>query len=72
VLPSGPLPNPVPSNTHYTAAAGDHGILTPIRRRSYMLTETDGTQYYFRADGKLDFVRDTNGNRINCSYTGGC
>jgi YD repeat-containing protein len=70
VLPPGPLPSPAASNIHYTAAAGDHGILTSYVGGSFMLTESDGTQYYFRADGKLEFVRDTNGNRINCTYTG--
>jgi len=70
VLPSGPNPNPTPANTHYTAASGDQGILTPYVDGSFMLTEADGTQYYFRADGKLQFVRDTNNNRITCTYTG--
>lgn len=70
LLPVGPNPNPNPSNVHYTAAKGDHGVLTPYSGGSFMLTETDGTQYYFRADGKLEFVRDTNGNSITCTYTG--
>ncbi|QKS29606.1 MAG: tandem-95 repeat protein [Candidatus Accumulibacter similis] len=66
----GPAGGPVLNNIRYTAAAGDHGILTSYVGGTFMLTESDGTQYYFRADGKLDFVRDTNDNRINCTYTG--
>ncbi|MBE2259307.1 MAG: RHS repeat protein, partial [Rhodobacteraceae bacterium] len=70
VLPPGPVANPIPSNTHYSAASGDQGRLTAYVDGSYMLTEADGTQYYFRANGKLEFVRDTNNNRITCTYTG--
>jgi YD repeat-containing protein len=60
----------VATGTRYLPAPGDHGVLTSFVGGRFKLTETDGTEYYFRADGKLDFVQDTNANRITCSYTG--
>jgi YD repeat-containing protein len=55
----------------YFAAPGDHGALTALAGGAFSLRETDGTIYAFRSDGKLDFVQDTNANRITCGYTGG-
>ncbi|MFO0927413.1 MAG: hypothetical protein U0736_10285 [Gemmataceae bacterium] len=37
----------------------------------FQLDEADGTVLTFRADGRLDNVRDPNGNRITASYTAG-
>jgi RHS repeat-associated protein len=54
----------------YVGAAGDHGRLT-LTGGAYRLTETDGTLWQFRTDGRLDFVQDTNANRITLGYTGG-
>lgn len=36
----------------------------------YLLRQSDGTHSAFRADGKLEYIEDTNGNRITCAYTG--
>ena len=54
----------------YFAAPTDHGTLVSLGGGVLKLTETDGTAYLFRTDGKLDYVEDTNGNRITASYTG--
>ncbi|MGF1677101.1 MAG: DUF1194 domain-containing protein, partial [Rivularia sp. (in: cyanobacteria)] len=35
----------------------------------YTLTETDGTATVFNSDGKIDFIEDTNGNRLTANYT---
>lgn len=54
----------------YLGATGDHGILTALSGGRFGLRESDGTDYVFRSDGKLDYVQDTNGNRLTCGYTG--
>jgi RHS repeat-associated protein len=36
----------------------------------YQLTNLDGSQYSFRADGQVDFVEDVNGYRVTAIYTG--
>ncbi len=36
----------------------------------FTLREADGLLRGFRADGKLDYLADTNGNRISAGYTG--
>ncbi|KPJ58101.1 MAG: hypothetical protein AMJ46_14675 [Latescibacteria bacterium DG_63] len=53
----------------YTASPGDYGILT--KSGSYRLTEQDGTVWQFRAENLLDYVEDTNGNRITAGYESG-
>jgi len=55
----------------YLAQPNDHGKLVAGPGGSLILTESDGTAYAFRSDGNLDFVQDTNGNRITCAYTAG-
>ena len=37
---------------------------------SFLLRETDGLVTAFRADGKVHYVEDINGNRITAGYTG--
>ncbi|MCW5631782.1 MAG: tandem-95 repeat protein [Rubrivivax sp.] len=54
----------------YFSSTGDNGRLVSLGGGTYRLTEADGTSYAFRADGRLDFVQDTNGNRITCGYNG--
>ncbi len=56
-------------NGTLTAAAGDSGRLTDSAGL-FTLTEADGTVWQFRADGRLDFVADTNGNRVTLGYLG--
>ena len=36
----------------------------------YQLREQDGLLTVFRTDGTLDYIQDTNGNRITAGYTG--
>ena len=55
----------------YFAGPGDHGVLTAVGGGTYGLREMDGTTYRFRSEGLLDYVEDTNGNRITCGYTAG-
>ena len=46
---------------------GDHGILSLIGG-AYQLRETDGTVEAFLPSGQLDYVQDSNGNRITAGY----
>ncbi|MCY2990994.1 MAG: malectin domain-containing carbohydrate-binding protein [Planctomycetota bacterium] len=55
----------------YQGQPGDYGTLTAVSGGAFHLTESDGTLLAFRADGRLDYTQDTNGNRITCGYTGG-
>jgi len=55
----------------YFDQPGDHATLTNLGSGVYTLTEIDGTVTAFRADGKVDYVQDTNGNRITAGYTNG-
>ena len=54
----------------FIASPGDYGQLT-LASGAYRLTETDQTIWQFRADSLLDYVQDSNGNRITLAYTGG-
>jgi RHS repeat-associated protein len=54
----------------YAGAGGDGGVLTNTGG-VYHLVELNGLVTVFRADGSLDYVQDTNGNRITAGYTSG-
>ena len=54
----------------YFAEAGDHGVLT-AGGGAFAVRELNGLVTAFRADGKVDYATDSDGNRINASYTGG-
>ncbi|MEM9927933.1 MAG: SdrD B-like domain-containing protein, partial [Cyanobacteria bacterium P01_D01_bin.50] len=54
----------------YLAAPGDFGTLSLVEGR-YTLTSQSGTVTEFLADGQLDFIEDTNGNRLTAEYTEG-
>ncbi len=54
----------------YFSAPGDSAVLQPANGGGFVLREVDGLVRAFRADGNLDYIEDTNGNRIQCSYTG--
>ena len=56
---------------YYFDQPGDHGTLTPIGGGAFTLTEQDGQVTAFNADGTLNYVQDTNGNRITAGYTSG-
>ena len=48
---------------------GDYGILTKGTGGTFILQETDGQIEAFNADGTLNYIQDTNGNRITAGYT---
>ena len=50
---------------------GDTGTLTSDGEGGYLLTEADGTATDYNANGTLNYIQDTNGNRITAGYTGG-
>jgi RHS repeat-associated protein len=54
----------------YFPPAGDSATLTPGTNGVFTLSESDGTRYVFRSDGKLDYLADTHNNRITCGYSG--
>jgi RHS repeat-associated protein len=51
----------------YQGSPGDQGMLTLPGGR-YQLREMDGTLYSFNPGGTLNYVQDTNGNRITAGY----
>jgi RHS repeat-associated protein len=55
----------------YLAMTGDQGTLTAVGGGAFTLRELDGRVTGFRGDGSLDYLQDTNGNRITAGYTGG-
>jgi RHS repeat-associated protein len=56
-------------NGSYAGTKGDYATLT-FDQGIYSLEEPDGTVLAFRTDGRLDYLMDTNGNRITAVYTG--
>jgi YD repeat-containing protein len=48
---------------------GDTGALTVVGG-AYHLREKDGLLTVFRTDGLVDYIQDTNGNRITAGYSG--
>jgi len=46
----------------------DYGTLTRNPDDTFQLREKDGTTYHFRTDLRLDYIEDTNGNRISAVY----
>jgi YD repeat-containing protein len=58
------------STTRHFSATGDQDVLTAISG-GYKLTALDGTITFFKTDGTLDYLQDTNGNRITVGYAGG-
>ncbi len=55
------------ANGSYLDTAGEYGTLTNSGS-VYTFTSTAGTQYIFLANGQLNYVQDTNGNRITLGY----
>ena len=55
----------------YFATPGDHGILTKGSGGTFVLQETNGQIEAFNANGTLNYIQDTNGNRITAGYTAG-
>jgi YD repeat-containing protein len=52
----------------YYGMPGDFATLTEVAG-AFQLREKSGEVVRFRADGRLDYVLDTNGNRITAGYT---
>ena len=52
----------------YKGITDDLGILTKVGD-VYQIKEFDGTVQSFLANGKLDFIQDTNGNKVTLGYT---
>ena len=55
----------------YFDQPGDDGILTEGAGGTFTLQETDGEIEAFNADGTLNYIQDTDGNRITAGYTSG-
>ena len=58
-------------SSNYFDQPGEHGVLIANSDGTFSLRETDGTLMHFLAGGQLDYVQDTNGNRITAGYSGG-
>ena len=56
-------------NGTFAGAPGEYGTLTVVNG-AYQLREKNGTMTAFRADGSLDYIQDTNGNRVTAGYSG--
>ncbi len=54
----------------YLSQPGDKGSLRSAGGGQYALTEGSGMIRAFLPDGKLNYIEDTNGNRITCGYSG--
>jgi RHS repeat-associated protein len=59
---------PLPDGT-YIGPLGEFGSLTRVNG-AFQLREPNGLLIAFRTDGSLDYVQDTNNNRITAGYTG--
>jgi len=55
----------------YAAQPGDYGVLTSMGGGTFTLTEQDGTITAYNANGTLNYVQDTEGNRITAGYSNG-
>ena len=74
--PEPPAPHASSSPTRRTAGPyfsqpGDTGTLTADGHGGYLLTEADGTDTDYNANGTLNYIQDTDGNRITAGYTSG-
>jgi RHS repeat-associated protein len=58
------------ANGNYLDTSGEYGSLTS-NGGVFTFTDTAGTQYVFLANGSLNYVQDTNGNRITLGYSSG-
>ncbi|MBX7105905.1 MAG: hypothetical protein K1X57_17610 [Gemmataceae bacterium] len=58
------------SSTRYLSAPGDSGTLRRLVSGGYELLESSGLATRYLANGRLNYVQDTNGNRITAAFTG--
>ncbi len=54
----------------YTDEPGDFGTLAALSGGGFTLTEVDGLVTAYNPNGSLNYVQDTDGNRITASWTG--
>jgi RHS repeat-associated protein len=55
-------------NGTFASPPGERGTTLSASGAAYQLVAPDGTTYQFNADGTLNFVADTHGNRITAGY----
>ena len=55
----------------YFSQPGDTGTLTAVGGGGYLLTESDGIETDYSSNGLLNYMQDTDGNRITAGYTSG-
>ena len=70
-----PASSDAAGNGTYVGATGDNGESLPSTNGSYTLTELDGTVTNFLPTAvnnsyPLNYIQDSNGNRITAHYTG--
>ena len=58
-------------SSNYFDQPGDHGVLIANADGTFSLRETNGALTHFLASGQVDYVQDTNGNRVTAGYSGG-
>ena len=56
---------------HYFSQPGDTGTLTADGHGGFLLTEADGIITDFNPNGSLNYMQDTDGNRITAAYAQG-
>jgi RHS repeat-associated protein len=54
----------------YFDQAGDYGVLTSLGNGAFTLQEEHGLVTAFRADGKLNYMQDPNGNTVTATWSG--
>jgi RHS repeat-associated protein len=57
-------------NYGYFAGVGDSSTLAPVGGGLYELRDPNGIVTRFRADGRIDYVQDPNGNRVTAAWDG--
>jgi RHS repeat-associated protein len=59
------------SDGTYLGAVGDTDVLSKLSGGGFQLTENDGSSTVFNANGTLNSVQDSSGNKITTTFTGG-
>ncbi len=52
----------------YLPSPGEEGATLTLTNGAYRLVEPNGTIYQFNTNGTLDYVQDSNGNKITATY----
>ena len=61
----------VQPNGSFVPEAGDEGMTLTSVGGAYQLVASDGTTYMFSVNGGLDYIADSDGNRITADYNAG-